>query len=92
MKHHTDYLYFETPEPARLHQHHGPRRGLRRASRASSTASCLVNPMHITAAVYVNDAENGLIQDIDDWLERLAPPSPCRATATTAARPTPTRT
>ena len=37
---------------------------------------CLVNPMHITAAVYVNDAENGLIQDIDDWLERLAPHEP----------------
>jgi secondary thiamine-phosphate synthase enzyme len=34
---------------------------------------CLVNPMHITAAVYVNDDERGLIQDIDDWLERLAP-------------------
>ena len=29
--------------------------------------------MHITAGVYVNDAENGLIQDIDTWLEKLAP-------------------
>jgi secondary thiamine-phosphate synthase enzyme len=37
---------------------------------------CLVNPMHITAAVYVNDDERGLIQDIDDWLERLAPHEP----------------
>jgi secondary thiamine-phosphate synthase enzyme len=37
---------------------------------------CLVNPMHITAAVYVNDNERGLIQDIDDWLERLAPHEP----------------
>jgi secondary thiamine-phosphate synthase enzyme len=37
---------------------------------------CLVNPMHITAAVYVNDDEQGLIQDIDDWLERLAPHEP----------------
>ena len=53
---------------------------------------CLVNPMHITAAVYVNDDENGLIQDIDDWLERLAPHEPVSATATTAARTTPTRT
>lgn len=34
----------------------------------------LVSAMHITAGVYVNDAEEGLIQDIDDWLERLAPP------------------
>lgn len=33
----------------------------------------LVSAMHITAGVYVNDAEDGLIQDIDEWLERLAP-------------------
>jgi len=33
----------------------------------------LVSAMHITAGVYVNDAESGLIQDIDDWLETLAP-------------------
>lgn len=37
---------------------------------------CLVSPMHLTAAVYVNDAEPGLIADIDDWLERLAPHEP----------------
>jgi secondary thiamine-phosphate synthase enzyme len=40
---------------------------------------CLVNPMHITAAVYVNDDEFGLIQDIDDLLERLAPHEPVSA-------------
>jgi secondary thiamine-phosphate synthase enzyme len=40
---------------------------------------CLVNPMHITAAVYVNDDESGLIQDIDDLLERLAPHEPVSA-------------
>jgi secondary thiamine-phosphate synthase enzyme len=33
----------------------------------------LVSAMHITAGVYVNDAESGLIQDIDAWLEGLAP-------------------
>ncbi|MDE3057650.1 MAG: secondary thiamine-phosphate synthase enzyme YjbQ [Bacteroidota bacterium] len=33
----------------------------------------LVSAMHITASVYVNDAEQGLIQDIDEWLEHLAP-------------------
>jgi secondary thiamine-phosphate synthase enzyme len=33
----------------------------------------LVSAMHITAAVYVNDAEAGLIADIDEWLEQLAP-------------------
>ena len=33
----------------------------------------LVSTMHITAGVYINDAEYGLIQDIDEWLETLAP-------------------
>jgi len=33
----------------------------------------LVSAMHITAAVYVNDAESGLIEDIDEWVQRLAP-------------------
>ena len=33
----------------------------------------LVSAMHITAGVYINDAESGLIQDIDEWLEKLAP-------------------
>jgi len=37
---------------------------------------CLVNAMHITASVYINDDESGLIQDYDDWLERLAPHEP----------------
>ena len=33
----------------------------------------LVSAMHITAGVYVNDAESGLIQDIEQWLENVAP-------------------
>jgi len=33
----------------------------------------LVSAMHITAGVWVNDAESGLLADIDEWLERLAP-------------------
>jgi secondary thiamine-phosphate synthase enzyme len=37
---------------------------------------CLVSAMHITAAVYVNDAESGLIQDIEEWLQKLAPEGP----------------
>ena len=37
---------------------------------------CLVNAMHITASVYINDAESGLLQDYDDWLEKLAPHAP----------------
>jgi secondary thiamine-phosphate synthase enzyme len=37
---------------------------------------CLVNAMHITASVFINDDERGLIQDYDDWLEKLAPHEP----------------
>ncbi|MFC1690577.1 secondary thiamine-phosphate synthase enzyme YjbQ [Nanoarchaeota archaeon] len=33
----------------------------------------LVNAMHITASVYINDAESGLIADFQEWLEKLAP-------------------
>jgi secondary thiamine-phosphate synthase enzyme len=37
---------------------------------------CLVNAMHITASVFVNDDEPGLLQDYEEWLERLAPHAP----------------
>jgi len=37
---------------------------------------CLVNAMHITASVFVNDDESGLHQDFDRWLEQLAPHEP----------------
>ena len=37
---------------------------------------CLVNAMHITASVYINDNESGLLADYDRWLERLAPHEP----------------
>ena len=37
---------------------------------------CLVNAMHITASVYINDDESGLLKDFDDWLENLAPHEP----------------
>ena len=36
----------------------------------------LCNAMHITASVYINDHESGLIQDYDNWLEHLAPHEP----------------
>jgi len=39
--------------------------------------------MHITASVYINDAESGLIVDYRDWLEELPPTSSSAATATT---------
>ena len=75
MKHARDELWFETPhrrdyvnitsQVEDFVRRSGIRDGL-----------CLVNPMHITAAVYVNDDEPGLIADYDDWLERLAPHAP----------------
>ena len=37
---------------------------------------CLINAMHITASVFINDDESGLIKDFDDWLEGLAPHEP----------------
>jgi secondary thiamine-phosphate synthase enzyme len=37
---------------------------------------CLVNAMHITASVFINDAEQGLLHDYDVWLDRLAPHAP----------------
>ncbi len=75
MKHATEYLTFETPN-RREYLNITPqvedvvhRSGIQHGL-------VLVNPMHITAAVYVNDDEHGLIADIDDWLERLAPHEP----------------
>ena len=40
---------------------------------------CLVNAMHITASVYINDDEGGLLKDYDDFLEKLAPHEPTTA-------------
>lgn len=40
---------------------------------------CLVNAMHITASVFINDAESGLHADFADWLERQAPHEPVSA-------------
>jgi secondary thiamine-phosphate synthase enzyme len=37
---------------------------------------CLVNPMHITASVFINDDESGLLHDYEEWLEGLAPHEP----------------
>jgi secondary thiamine-phosphate synthase enzyme len=37
---------------------------------------CLVNAMHITASVFINDAEEGLLNDYEEWLEKLAPHEP----------------
>jgi secondary thiamine-phosphate synthase enzyme len=41
-----------------------------------SEGLCLVNAMHITASVFINDDESGLHQDFEVWLEKLAPEQP----------------
>lgn len=72
MKAHTEYLHMHTeqrreivhitPLVEQVVQRSGIQDGL-----------CFVSPMHITAAIYVNDLEDGLIEDIMEWLEKLAP-------------------
>jgi secondary thiamine-phosphate synthase enzyme len=72
MKSHTDYLWFNT----RKHREYVNITGeVEKALQKSGVREgmALVSAMHITAGVYVNDAESGLIQDIDEWLQNLAP-------------------
>ncbi|MDE1766244.1 MAG: secondary thiamine-phosphate synthase enzyme YjbQ [Thaumarchaeota archaeon] len=75
MKSLTEYLTFNvqsrrgfvniTPEVRKLVQKSQVREGL-----------CLVNAMHITASVFINDNESGLHHDYEKWLEELAPHEP----------------
>jgi secondary thiamine-phosphate synthase enzyme len=46
------------------------------ARRGIRDGFCFISAMHITAAIYVNDLEDGLITDIEEWLEKLAPARP----------------
>lgn len=72
MKFHTEYIWMNTKKHREyinitdqvdeILQRSGIKEGL-----------IIVSAMHITAGVYINDAESGLIQDIDEWLEKLAP-------------------
>ena len=83
MKSLTEYLWFEvpdrrgfiniTPKIEELVDQSGVREGL-----------CLVNAMHITASVFINDDESGLHHDYEVWLEKLAPHEPTTPTGTIA--------
>jgi secondary thiamine-phosphate synthase enzyme len=75
MKSLTEQLWFEIPERRGYVNITGQVEDLVRESGVKE-GLCLVNAMHITASVYINDAEQGLIQDYDDWLEHLAPHEP----------------
>ena len=75
MKSHTEYLTYNipsrrgfiniTPEVGKIIKKSGIKEGL-----------CLVNAMHITASVFINDNESGLHQDYEEWLEKIAPHEP----------------
>ncbi len=75
MKSYREELWFEvtsrraflniTPEVIRCLEKSGIREGL-----------CLVNAMHISASVFINDDEQGLHRDFEKWLEKLAPEHP----------------
>ena len=75
MKSFTEYLTYNvpsrrgfvnmTPEVIKIIQKSGIKEGL-----------CLVNAMHITASVFINDNESGLHQDYEKWLEEIAPHEP----------------
>jgi len=75
MKSHTEYLFFNTtkrrefinitPKVEELVRESGIKEGL-----------CLVNAMHITASVFINDDERGLHHDFEIWLEKFVPHEP----------------
>jgi secondary thiamine-phosphate synthase enzyme len=75
MKSHTSYLWFCT-EGRRAYLNITPAVEDELVKSGISEGLCLVNAMHITASVYINDDESGLIEDYDDWLEQLAPHEP----------------
>ena len=72
MKSHTEYLWFNTKKEREFINITASAEEILDKSRIRE-GMMLVSAMHITAGVYVNDAEDGLIQDIEEWLERLAP-------------------
>ncbi len=75
MKVHTEYLQFHT-KTRRTYVHITPQVEPIVKKSGVQEGMVLVSAMHITAGVYVNDNESGLIEDIDQWLEELAPANP----------------
>jgi secondary thiamine-phosphate synthase enzyme len=71
----TEHLSFETPHRRDYINITETVHSLVRKSEVQE-GLCLVNAMHITASVYINDAEDGLLHDYDVWLEKLAPHEP----------------
>jgi secondary thiamine-phosphate synthase enzyme len=72
MKSYTEYLWFNTKKQREfINITDEVEKALEKSQ--IKEGLILVSAMHITAGVYVNDAESGLIADIEEWLEKLAP-------------------
>ncbi len=75
MKSATEYLWFETrTRRSFINITHEVETVLKKSE--VSEGLCLVNAMHITASVFINDNESGLHDDFEKWLEELAPHEP----------------
>jgi secondary thiamine-phosphate synthase enzyme len=72
MQVYTEYLWFNTKKRQEFIRITDEVAGIVRKSGVKE-GTVLVSAMHITASVYVNDWEDGLIQDFQTWLEQLAP-------------------
>jgi secondary thiamine-phosphate synthase enzyme len=75
MKSYTEYLWFNVPSRRGFLNITSTVEDLVKKSGVQD-GLCLVNAMHITASVYINDAEDGLLHDYEVWLEKLAPHEP----------------
>jgi secondary thiamine-phosphate synthase enzyme len=75
MKSLTRELWMEVPVRRQIVSIHDQVEALVRESGVQE-GFCLVNAMHITASVFINDRESGLYEDYDEWLEKLAPHAP----------------
>jgi secondary thiamine-phosphate synthase enzyme len=70
--HHTEHLHFRVPKRYALVNIQERVEEVVARARVRD-GLCFVSAMHITAGVYVNDAESGLLHDISEWIEKLAP-------------------
>jgi len=75
MKSYRKELWFSVPQRRQMVNITGQVRECLRES-GIREGLCLVNAMHITASVFINDDEGGLHQDMEVWLEKLAPEKP----------------
>lgn len=75
MKFYTDYITFNTEKTYQLVNITSLCRQFLEKS-GIKEGMILVSAMHITAGVFINDEESGLHQDIEDWLQKLAPNGP----------------